>query len=58
MIKTSNLRRQFKMVLNRLFTISFDSEEAVFLYSKIEWEEIIEEFCLDITIKMRVGNNY
>lgn len=55
MNKTSNLRRQFKMVLNRLFTISFDSGEAVFLYSKIEWEEIIEEFCLDITIKGRVG---
>lgn len=30
MNKTSNLRRQFKMVLNRLFTISFDSGEAVF----------------------------
>lgn len=56
MNETSNLRRQFKMVLNRLFTIIFDSKEAFFLYSKIEWEEIIEEFCLDITIKGMANN--
>ena len=44
MNKTSNLRRQFKMVLNRLFTISFDSGDHSRYHDKEEgWKITIKK---------------